>query len=210
MKDCVFCKISNKTEKKLCDELVNTILYEDDLIIVKPALGMSRPNYLMVFPKIHINGFAELDETSLFKVESFINKICVEYKQISGIYPIVFEHGSLPQGRHPQSITHAHLHIIPINLKSEYLKKLFGYLKLNEQSSILDLKKLKSKDYWIYRNEENKYYMSHSIDNAPRSCFIKLVAEQLGYDNSYEWRDINNNRINDVIETIETFKKLKL
>jgi len=52
--------------------------------------------------------------------------------------------------------------------------------------------------------------MSHSIKDAPKSCFIKLVAEQSGYDNSYEWRDPKNNRESDIKKTIKIFKKLRL
>jgi len=66
MKDCVFCSLVNQTDKELCSKLENTVLYEDDLVLIKPALGMSIPNYLMIISKQHINGFAELDSCNLF------------------------------------------------------------------------------------------------------------------------------------------------
>jgi len=210
MKDCVFCSLVNQTNKGLCSKSENTVLYEDDLVLIKPALGMSIPNYLMVISNQHINGFAELDFSDLYKLENLLDRICDEYLKIIGIYPIIFEHGSLPDGRHPSSITHAHLHIIPINLSRDKLEKLFDELKIRLQSTIISLENMKHKDYWMYRSEIKTYYMSHSIKDAPRSCFIKLVAEQAGYDNSYEWRDSKNNRESDVKKTIEIFKKLKL
>ncbi|MFA4999603.1 MAG: hypothetical protein WC519_02680 [Parcubacteria group bacterium] len=210
LKDCVFCSLVNQIDKELCSKPENTVLYENDLVLIKPALGMSIPNYLMVVSKQHINGFAELDSCNLFRLEGLLDRICDEYHKIIGTYPIFFEHGSLPKGRHPLSITHAHLHIIPINISRDNLEKLFDELELGLQSTIVSLHNMKHKDYWMYRSENKHYYMSHSIKDAPRSCFIKLVAQQAGYDNSYEWRDSKSNRYSDIKKTIETFKKLKL
>jgi diadenosine tetraphosphate (Ap4A) HIT family hydrolase len=210
MKDCTFCSLINQTDKELSSRLENTVLYEDDLVLIKPALGMSIPNYLMVISKQHINGFAELSSCDLFRLEHLLDVICEGYFKIIGIYPVIFEHGSLVEGRHSLSITHAHFHIIPINLSFNNLKKLFDELKLELKPDIISLHNMKHQDYWMYKSEEKHYYMSSSVRNAPRSCFIKIVAEQVGYDNSYEWRDSKNNRKADVKTTIEVFKKMKL
>jgi diadenosine tetraphosphate (Ap4A) HIT family hydrolase len=209
-KDCVFCSLINQTDRQLCSKPENKVLYENDLVLIKPALGMSIPNYLMAVSKQHINGFAELDSRNLFRLEGLLDRICDEYNKIIGTYPIFFEHGSLPEGRHPLSITHAHLHIIPINISRDNLEKLFDELDLRSQSNIVSLHNIKNKDYWMYRSENKHYYMSHSIKDAPQSLFIKLVAQQAGYDNSYEWRDLKNNRYSDIKKTIETFKKLRI
>lgn len=210
MKDCVFCSLAYQTDKELCSKPENTILYEDDLVLIKPALGMFIPNYLMVVSKRHINGFAELDSCSLLKLENLLDRICDGYLKIIGTYPIIFEHGSLPQGRHSLSITHAHIHIIPINISRDNSKKLFDELKLGSQLDIISLHNMEHKDYWMYRSKNKHYYMSHSIKDAPRSCFIKLLAQQAGYDNSYEWRDPKNNRDSNIKKTIKIFNKLKL
>lgn len=210
MKNCVFCSLVNQNDKELCSKLENTVLYEDDLVLIKPALGMSIPNYLMVISKQHFNGFAELESRNLLRLEKLLDRICDEYFKIIGTYPIIFEHGSLPKGKHPLSITHAHLHIIPINLSLNNLEELFDKLELESRFTISSLHGMKQKDYWMYRSKNKHYYMSYSIKNAPRSCFIKIVAKQAGYDNSYEWRDPMNNRDSDIKKTIEIFKKLRL
>lgn len=170
---------------------------------------MSVPNYLMVIAKEHINGFAEFNRSNLRRLEHLLNTICDEYRTIIGTYPVIFEHGSLPAGRHPLSITHAHLHIIPIHISRNNLGRLLDGLQLELQPTILSLQNIKHQDYWMYRSEHKHYYTSHSIADAPRSFFIKLVAEEAGYDNSYEWRDPGNNRKSDVKTTIATFQKLK-
>lgn len=187
---------------------VNTILYEDDLVVIKPALGMSVENYLMVITKKHNNGFAEHSDAELIKFENLLNIICEAYFNNIGVYPIIFEHGSLPEGRHSLSITHAHLHIIPMNLSNDSKEDLFSSLQLRRIKNILDLKSLKNKDYWVYRSEESEYFASHSVVNAPRSCFIKIIASQAGCGNDYEWRDEKNNRSDFVETTIDTFLKL--
>lgn len=210
MNDCIFCDLLSKKNNELCSKLENTILYEDDFVIIKPALGMSIPNYLMVISKKHLNGFAELNSKCLLKVERLLELICEEYVKNMGIYPIIFEHGSLANGRHKLSITHAHLHIIPINLSKDAENELFAKLKLVSQPNVLQLKKMIHEDYWMYRSQNRKYYMSSSIKDAPRSCFIKIVAKEVGYDDSYEWRDSINNRKSDVEKTISTFKKFDI
>lgn len=210
MSDCIFCSIVKQKDKIICSKIENTVLYEDDIVIIVPALGMSTPNYLMVVSKKHVNGFAEFNNIDLEKLEILINKICAKYLEIYNIYPIIFEHGSLVNGRHPLSITHAHLHIVPLNLSQEIIKKLFYSLKLEKVNEMLFIQNMKYRDYWVYRNEKREYYISHSILDAPRSCFIKLIAEQNGFDSSYEWRDEINNRRSDVEETIKNFNKLNI
>lgn len=187
---------------------VNTTLYEDDLVVIKPALGMSVENYLMVISKKHYNGFAEHSDAELLKLENLINKICEAYYNCIGVYPVIFEHGSLAVGRHPLSITHAHLHIIPINLTANSKVGLFSLLQLRRAKNILSLKSLKNKDYWVYRSEKREYFASYSVVNAPRSCFIKIIASQAGCGSDYEWRDVKNNRRDFIETTIDTFLKL--
>lgn len=208
MKNCVFCTFVDKTNMTYNSKRVNTILYEDDSVVIKPALGMSVENYLMVISKKHYNGFAEYSDAELLELEKLINKICEAYFNHIGVYPIIFEHGSLAEGRHPLSITHAHLHIIPMSLTTASKKALFSLLHLRRVNNILDLKSLKNKDYWVYRSEKNEYFVSHSVVNAPRSCFIKIIASQAGYGDDYEWRDEKSNRSDFVETTIDTFLKL--
>lgn len=208
MNNCVFCTFVSKTDMTYYSKRVNTILYEDDLVVIKPALGMSVENYLMVVSKKHYNGFAEYSDVELLKIENSINIVCEAYFNYIGVYPIIFEHGSLAEGRHSLSITHAHLHIIPMNLTTNSKEALFSSLQLRRAKNILDLKSLENKDYWVYRSEKREYFASHSVANAPRSCFIKIVASQAGRGSDYEWRDEKNNRSDFVDTTIDTFLKL--
>ena len=75
-----------------------------------------------------MNGFAELSKVELKHVEKLINVIKEFYKKYFHIDSIVLEHGSTERGRHPQSIVHAHLHLIPFNfdkkIETELLEEL--------------------------------------------------------------------------------------
>ena len=73
----------------------------------------------MIVTKRHVNGFAELSQAELKHVEEIINTIKFFYKKKFNINSIILEHGSTENGRHPQSIVHAHLHLIPFNFNKE-------------------------------------------------------------------------------------------
>ena len=208
--DCAFCILISKLDKEYTSNPINKILYEDDLVLVKPALGMPVENYLIVIAKRHINGFAEFSEDELTRLEKVLNRICDAYSRHSGTYPVILEHGSLKDGRHPLSITHAHLHIIPLRLTPTSKDRLFRDLKLVAKENILELKRLAHKDYWLYRSKNRSIYMSHTILDAPRSCFIKIVAAQVGLDDNYEWRDEVDSREDLERKTMATFIKMKL
>ena len=152
-------------------------------------MGMSVANYLIVLSKEHINSFAEFSKSEIDRLENLIDSICSQYLKVLGIFPCIFEHGSLINGRHPLSIVHAHIHIIPIELELKNTIKLFKDLKLKKKENYYSIKTLQNKDYWVYRSNQREYYMSHSVKDAPRSSFINIVASQVGYEMNYEWRD---------------------
>ena len=126
MKDCVFCNIvkngDNNNEKEK-----NIILYEDELILITQATGSPVRVYLMIIVKQHINGFAELSQDELKYVERIIVIIKNFYKKSFNINSILLEHGSTENGRHPQSIVHAHLHLIPFNFSEDRCSKINFY-----------------------------------------------------------------------------------
>ena len=188
MRECVFCSIvksgdnNNKKEK-------NIILYEDDLIIITQATGAPVRGYLMIIVKRHVNGFAELSQEELKHVEKVIGLIKEIYKRYFNIDSILLEHGSTETGRHPQSIVHAHLHLIPFNFNKEIEGELLKELKLKSIKSFENIKNNKKLDYWLYCNPEGKYYSSVNILDAPRSIFMNLIAKQINLALPYEWRE---------------------
>lgn len=187
MKECVFWNIvkngNNNNEKEK-----NVILYEDDLVLITQATGSPVRGYLMIVIKRHINGFAELSQEELKDVEKLINTIKEFYKKYFHIDSILLEHGSIESGRHPQSIVHAHLHLIPFNFNEEIEKELLTELQLKPIELFENIKTNEKLDYWLYCDPKGKYYESSNILNAPRSIFMNLIAKQINLPLPYEWR----------------------
>lgn len=187
MKECVFCNIV-KTGNNNNEKEKNVILYEDDLLLITQATGSPIRGYLMIVIKRHINGFAELSKEELKHVEKLINIIKDFYKKYFRIDSILLEHGSTESGRHPQSIVHAHLHLIPFNFNKEIETELLTELHLKPIELFEDIKINEKLDYWLYCNPKGKYYTSSNIINAPRSIFMNLIAKQINLPLPYEWR----------------------
>lgn len=209
MNQCVLCNIietgnnNNEFEK-------NIILYEDDLIIITQATGSPIKGYIMIVPKKHINGFAQFSPKELQYVEKIINTIKNFYKNHFNINSILLEHGSTKNGRHPQSIVHAHLHIIPFNFNEKIEKNLLKTLKLQKISSFLDIKANEKLDYWFYCDAQGQYYASSNIVDVPRSIFMNSIAEQLKLPLPYEWRKSVTKKeyLDEIKELFNTNRKL--
>ena len=209
MKDCVFCDIvkngDNNNEKEK-----NIILYEDELILITQATGSPVRGYLMIIAKQHINGFAELSKDKLKYVEKIIAIIKNFYKKSFNINSILLEHGSTESGRHPESIVHAHLHLIPFNFSEEIESELLTTLKLKSIESLEDIKINEKLDYWLYCDPKGKYYTSSNILDAPRSIFMNLIAKQINLPLPYEWRKSVTKKeyIDEMIDIFSSNKKL--
>ena len=209
MKECVFCNIvktgNNNNEKER-----NVILYEDDLVLITQATGSPVRGYLMIVTKRHINGLAELSKEELKHIEKLINVIKKFYKKYFHIDSILLEHGSTESGRHPQSIVHAHLHLIPFNFDKNIETELFAELHLKSIESFENIKINEKLDYWLYCNSKGKYYTSSNIINAPRSIFMNLIAKQINLKLPYEWRNnvTPKEYIDEIIEIFNVNKNL--
>lgn len=187
MKECVFCNIVKNGENNNENEK-NIILYEDDLLLITQATGSPIRGYLMIVTKQHINGFAELSKEELKYIEKIISRIKVFYREHFNIDSILLEHGSTENGRHPQSIVHAHLHLIPFNFNKEIENELLTELQLNSIEKFEDIRKNKKLDYWLYCDSKGNYYTSANISDVPRSIFMNLIAKQIKLPLPYEWR----------------------
>ena len=187
MKNCVFCDLvkngDNNNEKEK-----NIILYEDELILITQATGSPLRGYLMIITKRHVNGFAELSRNELKHVERIICIIKNFYKKYFNINSILLEHGSTENGRHPQSIVHAHLHLIPFNFDEKIENELLTVLQLKPIQTLENIKINEKLDYWLYCNRKCEYYTSSEILDAPRSIFMNLIAKQINLPVPYEWR----------------------
>ena len=210
MKECVFCNIVRTGDNNNNNKEKNAILYEDDLILIVQAAGSPVRGYLMIVTKRHVNGFAELSQAELKHVEEIINTIKFFYKKKFNINSIILEHGSTENGRHPQSIVHAHLHLIPFNFNKEIEGELFAKLHLKQIATFESIKINKKLDYWLYCDKKGRYYTASNILDVPRSIFMNLIAKQINLPLPYEWRKSVTKKeyIDEMINIFNDNKKL--
>jgi len=164
----------------------------------------------MIVTKRHVNGFAELSQAELKHVEEIINTIKFFYKKKFNINSIILEHGSTENGRHPQSIVHAHLHLIPFNFNKEIEGELFAKLHLKQIATFESIKINKKLDYWLYCDKKGRYYTASNILDVPRSIFMNLIAKQINLPLPYEWRKSVTKKeyIDEMINIFNDNKKL--
>jgi histidine triad (HIT) family protein len=99
MDNCIFCKIVRK-------EIPTEIVFENDDVLVFPDLHPRAPVHLLIIPKIHIEEFAKVEESELFKklfdaVSLMIKKNDLENNR----YKITINGGGL------QEVDHLHIHL---------------------------------------------------------------------------------------------------
>ena len=100
--DCIFCKIINK-------EIPSSIVYEDDNLFAFNDIAPQAPVHILVIPKKHVQGVAELDNTAIISdLFSVMKKIAQEKGLDKTGYRIVVNHGS-DAG---QAVPHLHFHLL--------------------------------------------------------------------------------------------------
>jgi len=104
MKDCIFCKISDKKSPV-------RIVYEDKEILAFFPLEQISRGHTLIIPKKHYENIYDIDEKSLEKIISVAKKIASSMKKSLGAKGINILHASGKDA--DQSIFHFHIHIIP-------------------------------------------------------------------------------------------------
>jgi histidine triad (HIT) family protein len=114
MSECIFCKIANK-------EIPTEFLYEDDLVVAFRDIHPIAPVHILIIPKRHIVGSAELkdnDEELAGRMIMAANKIAKELKISEKGYKLLIRAGEYGG----QEVPHLHLHLIGGARLSEDIK----------------------------------------------------------------------------------------
>ena len=192
--NCIFCNIDTS-------KIENTIIEETNNFLILPSIGSLVDGYLLIVSKRHVNSMANLSENEKKEYEFLINKYRNLFKKIYNKSPIIFEHGSpiLNSNMKASSVIHAHSHIVNHNFIDE--NSIIKKLKFKEMNNLKFLSK--DKNYIMYINSENKYYITN--DFKPISQILrKIIAKDLGYENMFDWKEYK------FLENIySTIKKVK-
>ena len=102
MSDCLFCQVIKK-------EIPSKMVYEDDETYAFRDINPQAPTHILVIPKKHINGVAEMEvgDENLAGALIFHAKQIAESQKLKS-YRLVFNSG--PEAG--QSVFHIHLHLL--------------------------------------------------------------------------------------------------
>lgn len=102
MDDCIFCKIINK-------EIPKEFTYESDIIVAFLDINPSADIHILIVPKEHINGMADLKKEHgdlLAKVYQVASKLVAENNLTDQAYRVVVNGGKA------QHVPHIHFHLL--------------------------------------------------------------------------------------------------
>ncbi len=109
--DCLFCKIVNGNIP--CKKI-----YEDDFVLAFLDINPTANGHTLIIPKKHFKDLDDIDEENLshiYRAAKKIKKLLEEKLNIEGL-TLVQNNGVV------QAVKHYHLHLIPMNKESEFLK----------------------------------------------------------------------------------------
>lgn len=180
--NCVFCDRA-KLEERIVAE-------NDDWYLIATLGQIKDGGYVLVIPKWHVSCIGAMKEREIIKID---NILCAasDYVEIEyGVRPIIFEHGVVGQ-----SIQHAHLHLLPAQIR------LCGRIYRdfpNAQFCFLDsLKTLRynynftgGKKYLLWSTPEK--LIKVAIDPpAPLQYLRTVSAELTGHPERADWRNMD-------------------
>jgi diadenosine tetraphosphate (Ap4A) HIT family hydrolase len=161
----------------------NTVLWQTPEAVITPTLGMLLPGYLLSIPRSHVDSLGCLEpadqETILQFTRSAIECLAAEF----GPY-LIFERGSDPTTAHTDSVTHAHLHLVPS--ADKVVPALLRLLPWELIPPSSDLRSLALKDY-VYL-ESNGVRWVVADPSVPRQMIRRVVAQVAGRPESWDWR----------------------
>lgn len=101
MADCLFCKIIEGT-------IPSQKVYEDDLVLAFKDIAPQAPAHILVIPKTHISGVAEITTENSALVARCFEVIAKLGAQIEGGFRVVSNCGE----NAGQTVPHLHFHVL--------------------------------------------------------------------------------------------------
>jgi ATP adenylyltransferase len=174
-------------------DIWDTVLYEDDDVVVVPTLGSLVPDWLLVVPKTHVLNFSiwsgARGRNALQLVEA------VHHRLSNGSPAIWFEHGASEQGSEVGcGVDHAHIHLL---LQPSFT--LSSFCQTVGELSQIDWSQEDAKSLYSLPVAKAHYYAFGDFDHAyvhvghtlGRQFFRKIVAQLAGCPDQWDYRDFS-------------------
>ena len=207
-RDCILCKIydGRKNQNK---KPMDMVIYESENFYVCPAKGAMVKGYLMICPKDHILSCAALSKEHQKELKMVILDIHFILTEIYHENIMMFEHGSGEEGKckHEKSIVHAHLHILPTNIRISEEQR--NMISMNE-ITFDELHQYERDPYFLYFEKEFMYITADPEIYIPRQYARQIMAEELGIKGElWNWRKNDfKSKINDTLMDIAEYLKM--
>ena len=176
-------------------------LYENKHCIVIPDFAPLVAGHVLIVPRKHIYGIARCDDETFSSVLEALSVVTKKYNENFTI----FEHGSLCSKNAGSSVSHAHLHILPIKIDlkktvdSDLRIKSYN-LQINELNSFF----LKTQPYLFLQNELCRPGAFYCVDELQRQYLRRLVLKCIDDSTDYDWENPHRQIIykNKYLETL--------
>ncbi|MDO8560595.1 MAG: HIT domain-containing protein [bacterium] len=204
-KPCVFCDRSQLEER---------LIAETRTLYFVATLGqITDGGYTIIIPKRHVSCVGAMEEREVEEVEAAMVQTSDAIEMEYGVRPVIFEHGIVGQ-----TIQHAHLHLMPAQIRLDNKIHLdFPETKINVVSSLEVLRRLyeEGKKYLLYNMPAvPQLYFPAGIFHvawnppAPPQYLRTVSAELMGRPKRANWRNMDPELDRQLwSETVQRLKK---
>lgn len=199
MDECIFCKIGEKPELESDKHILDTANF-----FVIAGRGQFCEGYQIICARKHRCNFGELTNHEYDEVCIIKKKLEEKIRRIYNCSPVFFEHGDLDlYHRGGSSISHAHLHVVPleVNYIPDYLLKIGGKVFEDDVSARCYLKH--HKPYFYFQNSAGEICIVNS-SILPCQFGRQLLVNELALNVDWDWRKATD--FKRMIETIKLFR----
>ena len=204
MSNCPFCRElqSGKLPDFIEADIASRILHETERFVVMADISPLVPGHVMIVPKAHILCYGAVEDTQRGEFSGLVNAVRTILAEHYGP-SVILEHGTSSLEPVADHVTHAHLHIVPVDI--DIRDSLVNY-------NTTTIARLSDLSRWAVRDEAYIYFESCAGDRvvADRIVDIKRlfirseIARCIGLpDPLWDWRrHILNDNLRATVETL--------
>ena len=204
---CHFCENIFKRNRALGLPEKDSVVYEDNHIYVMPDICPLAVGHMLIITKSHYQGYASAEENVLHSVEKFLHYY---EEKIGGRNYTIFEHGAVIPYTAGASVDHAHLHIVPFELRMHgAIKKVFPHYKQRELKELREFAEIQQ-PYLFYKLKSDEKGYVYPVGKMKSQFLRKAAAELIQQKKGYDWKKMYQeaDASIDFIKTLAWWKSL--
>lgn len=182
------------------EQLRTRFIQRSPNFIALAGLGAFTPGYTLVLPKRHLYSMGQLSPSHFQELEILVTSIRKRIEDCFSLKTIICEHGAVDEKKHGSAcMTHAHLHIFPVQKDIEAVIKPGQHIK-HYINSLSELQKWSNKAYLYYQNLAGKHLVYELLEDSPSQYLRKILAEAHSITDEWDWAV--SPRIDNVMKTV--------